>query len=69
LATKLKSTLKRELDIEGVAYMLALTPEGLKLTVKGHRKGVELAWKDLVSGDAALAATLNTSVGDLVNKS
>ena len=69
MATKLKSTLKRELDIEGVAYMLALTPEGLKLTVKGHRKGVELAWKDLVSGDAALAATLNTSVGDLVNKS
>jgi hypothetical protein len=30
---------------------------------KGHRKGLELGWKDLLSGDAGLAAALNASVG------
>jgi hypothetical protein len=60
--TKLDKTLKRELDIEGEAYILAISPEGLKLTVKGRRKGMELAWKDLVSGSAALATALNASL-------
>jgi hypothetical protein len=30
--------------------------------VKGRRKGLELSWKDLVSGEAALATALNASV-------
>ena len=33
------------------AYMLTISPEGLKLVVKGKRNGMELAWKALVSGD------------------
>ena len=63
MATKLEKALKRELDIEGKAYMLTIAPEGLKLVEKGHRKGLELAWKDVLSGDAGLAAALNASVG------
>jgi len=63
MATKLEKALKRELDIEGKAYMLTIAPEGLKLVEKGHRKGLELGWKDLLSGDAGLAAALNASVG------
>jgi hypothetical protein len=43
--------------------MVTLSPEGLKLTEKGKRLGRELTWKDLVSGDAALSAALNASVG------
>ena len=62
MATKLEKPLKREIEIEGKPYMLAIDPAGLKLTEKGHRKGVELGWKDLVSGDAGLAAALNASV-------
>jgi hypothetical protein len=62
MATKLEKALKRELDIEGKAYMLTIDPVGLKLTEKGHRKGLELAWKDVLSGDAGLAAALNASV-------
>lgn len=62
MATKLEKALKRELEIEGKPYMVTIDPAGLKLTEKGHRKGVELAWKDLVSGDAGLAAALNASV-------
>ena len=62
MATKLEKALKREVDIEGKAYMLTIAPEGLKLVEKGRRKGLELAWKDLVSGEAGLAAALNASL-------
>ena len=62
MATKLEKALKRELDIEGKAYMLTIAPEGLKLVEKGHRKGLELAWKQIMSGEAGLAAALNASV-------
>lgn len=60
--TPLDRPLKRELVIDGVAYTLVLDPEGLKLAQKGHRRGVELLWKDLVSGDAALATALQASL-------
>jgi hypothetical protein len=55
MATKLDKVLKREIDIGGKPYMLAISPEGLKLTEKGRRKGQELSWKDLVGGHAAVA--------------
>jgi hypothetical protein len=63
MATKLEKPLKREVMIGEQAYMLTISPEGLKLVVKGKRNGLELAWKALVSGDAALATALNASVG------
>ncbi len=55
MATKLDKVLKREIDIGGKPYMLALSPDGLKITEKGRRKGQELSWKDLVGGQAAMA--------------
>jgi hypothetical protein len=63
MATLLEKTLKRELSIGGRAYILAISPEGLKLTLKGRRKGLELQWDALISGDAALAVALNASIG------
>jgi hypothetical protein len=60
--TKLEKVLKREIEIDGEAFIVTLSPEGLKLTAKGKRKGQELAWKDLVSGQAALAVALNASL-------
>jgi hypothetical protein len=62
MATKLDRPLKRELGVDGQAFMLTLTPEGLKLVPKGKRKGLELSWKSLVSGEAALATALNASL-------
>jgi hypothetical protein len=62
MATKLDKPLRRELDLAGEPYMLTISPEGLKLVPKGKRKGHELAWKDLISGQAALAAALNASL-------
>lgn len=62
MTTPLDKTLKRELSIEGAAYTLTISPEGLTLTPKGRRKGVQLAWRALISGEAALAAGLNASL-------
>ena len=62
--TRLERTLKRELAVEGKAYVLTVGPEGLKLAPKGHRKGLELTWHDLVNGEAALATALNASLQD-----
>lgn len=62
MATKLEKELKREVSIKGQPYVVRIDPDGLKLTETGRRKGVELKWSDLVSGDAALAAALNASV-------
>jgi hypothetical protein len=63
--TPLDKPLRRELDIAGHAYTLTLDPEGLKLVEKGRRKGIELAWTDLVNGDAALATALQASLANL----
>jgi hypothetical protein len=62
--TKLEGILRREISIDGKPFTLAISPEGLKLTAKGRRNGHELLWKDLVSGQAALATALNASLGE-----
>jgi hypothetical protein len=62
MTTKLDSPLRRELNILGKLYTLTLSPDRLNLVPKGRRKGYELAWVDLVSGEAALATALNASL-------
>ena len=62
MTTQLQKTLKRELLIGGRPYVVAISPLALKLTQKGKRKGLELQWLDLVSGEAQLAAALHASV-------
>ncbi len=54
----LQKTLKRILNIDGRDYVVAVSPEGLKVTPKGKRKGIELKWEVLISGEAASAAAL-----------
>jgi hypothetical protein len=41
---------------------LTIDPSGFRLVRKGRRKGYELAWASLVSGDAALVTALNASL-------
>ena len=60
--TKLDKPIRREIEIEGKSYTLMVAPESLKLTQKGHRNGVELRWKDLIGGDAAVASALQASL-------
>ncbi|MGN6512019.1 MAG: hypothetical protein ACTHKZ_00365 [Lysobacteraceae bacterium] len=63
--TPLDKPLRRIVEIDGAAYTLTIDPEGLKLVEKGRRKGIALAWRDLVNGDAALATALQASLAQL----
>lgn len=60
--TKLEKALKRELVVDGQAYVVTIDPLGLKLVPKGKRKGLELTWESLLSGDEALARALNATL-------
>ncbi len=60
--TPLDKPVRREVQIGDELYTLTIDPAGLKLVPKGRRKGLELAWSELVSGDAALAAALQASL-------
>ncbi len=59
--TRLDKPTRRELQVGDDLYTLTIDPDGLRLVLKGHRKGTELRWQDLVSGDAALAAALQAA--------
>ncbi len=61
MATKLDKTIKRELELEGKLYTVAISPEGVKVTPKGARKGHEVSWSTLVGGDAEPRRDLDTS--------
>ncbi len=63
--TPLHTTIKRAVRIDGVDYVITMSPEALKITQKGKRLGLELKWSELVSGERALALALQASVGRL----
>ena len=63
MATVLDKELKRQIAIDGVDYTVAIDPDGLRLTGKGKRNPeLALRWRDLLSGDAAMAVALNASL-------
>lgn len=63
MATVLDKVLKRQVTVDGVDYTVAVDPEGIRLTGKGKRRPeVELRWRDLLSGEAAMAIALNASL-------
>src|SRR4051812_40919618 len=64
MATKLDKTLKREIEIDGQLYTIAISPEGIKVTQKGFRKGSELTWKEILgsaSGEGTSGAEGTTA--------
>jgi len=63
VATVLDKELKRQVTVDGVHYTVAVDPEGFRLTGKGKRRPeVEVRWRDLLSGEAAMAVALNASL-------
>ena len=62
MITKLEKELRREIEVDGAAYVVSISSLGLRLVLKGRRKGLELNWKDLISGEAALATALSASL-------
>ena len=62
MVTVLKAPLRRALPIGKENYVVTISPQGLKLVLKGKRNGYEVDWTALVNGDAALATALNASL-------
>jgi hypothetical protein len=63
VATRLDKTIRRELELDGKLYTVSLSPEGVKVVAKGGRKGHEISWAALVSGEVELRRDLNMSLG------
>ena len=64
MTTKLEKALQREIDIGGQAFIVTITPQALTLVGKGRRKGIEIRWEEMISGEAALARALQASIVD-----
>jgi hypothetical protein len=62
MTAKLDKTIKRELEIDGKTYTVAIGPDGIKVTEKGRRNGPEVSWRSIITGDATLNEDLNISV-------
>lgn len=62
MATKLDKPIKRELELDGQLYTVIMAPDGIKVTEKGKRKGQEVSWRAIISGDASLSQDLKVSV-------
>ena len=62
MSAKLDKTIKRELDLDGKLYTVTISPEGVKITAKGARKGPEMSWQSLLSGEAELHRDLNMNL-------
>lgn len=65
MTTPLDRPIKRELELDGTRYTITVSPEGIKVTEKGKRKGQEITWRDIISGDAVLRRDLSLSVSAL----
>ncbi len=62
MATRLDKTIKRELELDGKVYTVTVSPEGVKVVPKGARKGHEISWTELLSGDVELRRDLKLSL-------
>ena len=62
MATKLDKPIKRELEHGGVLYTVTIAPDGIRVVEKGRRKGRDLPWSSIISGDAELSEALRISV-------
>ena len=62
MTTKLDKPIKRELEHAGVLYTVTMAPDGIRVVEKGKRKGRELSWESIITGDAELTQALRISV-------
>lgn len=57
MATKLDKTLRREVTINGEIHTVTVSPDGVKVTKKGFRKGSELTWAQVLQNGTAGSAS------------
>jgi hypothetical protein len=47
MTTKLTVPLRREIEIDGEAFTVTISGDGLRLTRKRHREGLVMSWRTL----------------------
>lgn len=62
MVTVLDRPLRRVVTIGDAAYVVTISNDGLRLVQKGHRKGVEISWQDVLEGEPMLRAQLQKSL-------
>ena len=62
MTPKLDHPIKREIKIGRELYTVIMSPDGVKIALKGRRKGREISWETLLSGDHELTQQLKMSV-------
>ena len=62
MTTRLDKPLRREIEVGGVTYTVTIAPDGVRVVEKGKRKGRELSWERIISGDAELVESLRLSI-------
>jgi hypothetical protein len=65
MSTKLDKTIRREIEIDGELFTIAISPEGFRLTKKRFRSGVAMSWKSLWTrhgGDASATPSVSSSL-------
>ena len=62
MATPLDKPVKRELELDGKLYTVTVSPGGVRVVPKGGRKGYEISWESLLSGEAELRRDLSMSL-------
>jgi hypothetical protein len=61
MATKLQKEIRREIEIDGEPFTVAISPTGVKLTKKRFRSGRALSWRALWQNGADEQNDSNTS--------
>jgi len=64
---RLTEPIKREVEVDGQLYTVTVGPDGVHIAPKGKRKGRELSWRDLASGEAELNRDLVRSLSRRAN--
>ena len=64
MATKLLKEIRREIEIDGEPFTVAISPTGVKLTRKRFRSGRALSWRALWQGaEVREPETVTTGAG------
>lgn len=62
MVTPLERPIRRLIQIDDKAFVVTLTPTGVRLVLKGRRKGVEVTWRQILDGEVELHAQLAESL-------
>ncbi len=64
MTTKLDKTIRREIDIDGEPFTVAISPDGIRLTRKRFRSGRALSWRALWRGELGPAPAAEPGAGE-----